>query len=99
DVRELFRGGHVDPGGAVLAVTLAHLREPERQARGRGPGVDQWERLRLLVAAEACRRGLCAAPVPWRVQQRAVATEFWLLGRPGDAWLADMLEAQCAEWA
>lgn len=98
DVRALFEFEHVDPDGAVLAVTLAHVRDPGRSARFGGNTLDQWERLRLLVASSAFTRGFCAIPVPARISQAAVATEFWLLGRVGDRRLSRVLQAECDKW-
>eukprot|EP00927_Polykrikos_kofoidii_P067152 TRINITY_DN62666_c0_g1_i1.p1 TRINITY_DN62666_c0_g1~~TRINITY_DN62666_c0_g1_i1.p1 ORF type:complete len:319 (-),score=41.44 TRINITY_DN62666_c0_g1_i1:58-1014(-) len=103
DLVTLFRGRgkrfRIDRSGTVLGVTLAHVRDTGRRARHRGHIVDQWEQLRLLVGTLAARKGLCAVPVPRRVEQTAVATEFWLLGEPGDPILTEVLVDECAQWA
>jgi len=99
DIKTLVRGGHLDPSGAVLAVTLAHMRETGGRARRVGHTADQWERLRMLVASLAVEQGLCAVPVPQRVDQAAVATEFWLLGQPGNTGFVAALDAEGACWA
>ena len=91
DLQSLFRGEHLDEDGALLAVTLAHLRSPNRiPVTGGG---DQWQRLRLLLGTLAQQRGFCGVPVE-RLELKGVATEFWIIGMPGSKRLGMALRKQ-----
>ena len=92
DLQSLFHGEHLDEDGALLAVTLAHLRSPQR-IPVTGPGGDQWQRLRLLLGTLAQQRGLCGVPVE-RLELKGVATEFWIIGMPGSNRLGKALRKQ-----
>mmetsp|Transcript_23204 Transcript_23204/g.73062 ORF Transcript_23204/g.73062 Transcript_23204/m.73062 type:complete len:281 (-) Transcript_23204:106-948(-) len=109
DLEALFGRGRLEPSGAVLAVTLSHLRsgDPGRRPHasrsgaggsGRGSGAGQWERLHTLLGLLALRQGLCAVPLPPRIEQTAVATEFWLVGLPHDARFRCAVEGECRSW-
>eukprot|EP00435_Cladocopium_sp_Y103_P025768 s893_g6.t1 len=72
---------HLDEDGALLAVTLAHLRSPQRipvSGAGSGGSTDQWQRLRVLLGTLAQQRGFCGVPVE-RLELKAVATEQGLM--------------------
>lgn len=92
DLQTLFHGGHLDHQGALLAVTLAHLRSPQR-IPATGAAVDQWQRLRILLGTMAYHHGLCSVSVE-RVELKGVATEFWMLGEPGSKRLENALKKQ-----
>ncbi|CAJ1394171.1 unnamed protein product [Effrenium voratum] len=59
---------------ALLGVTLAHLRNSRRQEA-------QWPKLQQMLAT--AQRGWSQARVGDRIELKAVATEFWLLGEDG----------------
>ncbi|CAE7514973.1 unnamed protein product, partial [Symbiodinium sp. KB8] len=82
DLKALFRSGQLE-SGAVLAVTLAHLRSSKKP--------EQWPLLR--IGALAAELGWCSVVVD-RLEQRAVATEFWVLGEPRDTALQELLKAE-----
>ena len=86
DLTALFRNGQL-VSGSVLAVTLAHLRSTRKP--------DQWPLLRLLIGALAAEQGWCSIAVD-RIEQRAVATEFWVLGEASDATLQQLLREELA---
>ena len=89
DLRALFRTRQLDRSGPiVLAVTLAHLRSTKKP--------DQWPPLRCLVGALAAEQGWCSVAVD-RLEQRAVATEFWVLGKSDDATLLEVLRVEMAK--
>lgn len=94
DLQSLFHGEHLDEDGALLAVTLAHLRSPQRiPVTGVTGGGDQWQRLRLLLGTLAQQRGFCGVPVE-RLELKGVATEFWIIGMPGSKRLGKALRKQ-----
>lgn len=98
DIHALFSNSYIDAQGAVLGVTLAHVRDLQRKAKRGGSALGQWERLRLLIGTLASQHNLCAVQVPWREEQAAVATEFWVLGSPYDDGLHALLHDECARW-
>ncbi len=95
DLQSLFLGHLEHQDAVLLAVTLAHLRSPQRHpSTNRRSGIiDQWQRLRLLLGTLAHRNGLCSVAVE-RLELKGVATEFWLLGKPGSKRLEEALKKQ-----
>ena len=89
DLQALFRTGQL-ASGALLAVTLAHLRSNKKP--------EQWPQLRLLIGALAAEQGWCSVVVD-RLEQRAVATEYWVLGEPDNVGLQQVLKKELSELA